>query len=86
MRIDIYLKLTGVFKTRSIAGKACRSGSVSLNEKEARSSSVIKVEDIIKVAVSPHDEIAYEVLAIPATKQVSCKERPKYIRMMQDSE
>jgi len=33
LRIDLFLSLTGVFKTRSVAGKACRTGHVTLNGK-----------------------------------------------------
>lgn len=86
LRIDIYLKLTGVFKTRTIAGKACRSGLVYLNGKEAASSSGVEAQDIIKVTAFPDTAVFYEVLAIPAAKQVSRKERPSYIRRLAGAE
>jgi len=80
LRIDIFLRLTGVFKTRSIAGKACRGGSVFMNGQKVRPSSTVIPTDSIRIILPSGTESCYEVLAVPESGQVSRKEREMYIR------
>ena len=48
-RIDKYLWSVRVYKTRSEAADACRSGRVKVNEMEAKASKEIKSGDIVSV-------------------------------------
>lgn len=48
-RIDKYLWSIRVYKTRSEATDACKSGKVSVNEMEAKASKMIEKDDVITV-------------------------------------
>lgn len=80
MRIDIYLKLIGIFKTRTIANKACKAGYVSISEKKVNSSKEIHEGDILGVVKPDGSVLTIEVLKIPSMKQVSRKDRQEYFR------
>ena len=79
MRIDLFLGLTGVFRTRSTAGKACRSGHVTLNGKRARPSMEVKPGDAISSERPDGVSLTVEVLAVPASKQVPRRDRGLYV-------
>ena len=49
VRIDKYLWAIRVFKTRSDAAEACRTGKVAVGGQNAKSSKAIKAGDIITV-------------------------------------
>lgn len=49
MRIDKYLKVSRLIKRRTLANEACETGHVSINGKEAKPSSEVKVGDIIEI-------------------------------------
>ena len=79
MRLDLYLRITGVFKTRTIAVKACRNGFVTVNGATAKTSSEVKENDVIQ-AVRPDGTLqTYRVLKVPSGSQVSKKDREEYI-------
>lgn len=79
MRIDLFLRMTGVFKTRTIAAKACKSGFVTLNGTPAKVSSEIREKDVIQ-AVRPDGTLqTYTVLKVPTGNQIPKKDRGSYI-------
>lgn len=49
MRLDKYLKVSRLIKRRTIAKEACAKGRVQINGKVAKSSSDVKVGDILKL-------------------------------------
>ena len=49
MRLDKYLKVTRLIKRRTIANEACDAGKVLVNDKVARASYDIKVDDVIEI-------------------------------------
>lgn len=49
MRIDKFLKITRLIKRRTIATKACKEGNVFINDKVAKASTKVRVNDIIKI-------------------------------------
>ncbi len=75
MRIDLYLKVTGLLKTRSIASKAIASGAVELNGVKAKSSSSVSVGSKISLIKPDGTRITLNVLEVPTSKNVSRKDR-----------
>lgn len=63
MRIDKYLKLARIIKRRTIAQEACDHQRVSVNGKAAKSSTIVKVGDIIEIRFGAQTS-KYEVLEI----------------------
>lgn len=50
MRLDKFLKVSRIIKRRTIANEACDNGRVKVNEKVARASYDVKVNDKISVS------------------------------------
>lgn len=63
MRLDKFLKVSRLIKRRSVANDACDTGHVSVNGKEGKPGTTIKVGDIIGVRFG-ESYTEYEVLAI----------------------
>jgi len=82
MRIDRFLKLAGLLKSRSLAGKACQGGFVVVNGSVSRSSLTVKPDDRIRLTNPDGSVITVEVLEIPSSKQVSRIERKKLYRIL----
>ena len=77
VRIDKYLWSVRIFKTRSDAAEACRTGKVHINGNEAKSSKVIKKSDHISVRKGP---IKYEYIIIePIDKRQGAQLVDKYV-------
>ena len=51
MRLDKYLKVTRLIKRRTIANEACDAGKVLVNDKPARASYDVKINDIITICL-----------------------------------
>ena len=49
MRLDKYLKVSRIIKRRTVAKEICDAGRVTINGRAAKSSSDIKVGDIIEI-------------------------------------
>ncbi len=49
MRLDKYLKVSRIIKRRTIANEACDAGRVMVNNKVARASYDVKINDVIQV-------------------------------------
>ncbi len=49
MRLDKYLKVSRIIKRRTVANEACDAGRVFVNDKVARASYDVKINDIIRV-------------------------------------
>ncbi len=80
MRTDVYLKLTGIFKTRTVAGKACKAGCVAIGGSAVKSSHEISRGDILEITKPDGSVLSIEILDIPSGKQVSRKERPLFFK------
>jgi ribosomal 50S subunit-recycling heat shock protein len=70
MRLDKYLKVSKLIKRRTQAQVACKNNRVYLNNHFAKSSSMVKVGDEIKI-VSPVMMLRVKVLQIPVNNQYS---------------
>jgi ribosomal 50S subunit-recycling heat shock protein len=82
MRLDKFLKISLIFKTRSSAEKAIDNGNVYLNGKPAKPASLIKVGDKMTI-VFPIKKVEYEILEIKE-KNVSKKEAKELIRLISE--
>ncbi len=49
MRLDKYLKVTRLIKRRTVANEACDAGKIMVNDKIARASYDVKIDDIITI-------------------------------------
>jgi ribosomal 50S subunit-recycling heat shock protein len=63
MRIDKYLKVSRLIKRRTVAKEMVDGGTVSINGKDAKPSSEIKVGDQVFLRLGKH-RITFEVLAV----------------------
>jgi ribosomal 50S subunit-recycling heat shock protein len=86
MRIDQFLKLAGLLKSRSLAGKACQGGFVVVNGSVVRSSLTVKPDDRIELTRPDGSVITVEVIEIPSSKQVSRGDRKKLYRILHSLE
>ena len=70
MRLDKFPKVTKLIKRRTQAQVACKNNHVFLNDHLAKSSSLVKVGDEIKI-VSPVMILRIKVLQIPENNRFS---------------
>ena len=70
MRLDKFLQLARLIKSRKFAKEACERGYVFLNGRQAKPSAQVKPGDRVVLDL-PKGLIEIEVLAIPETKTIS---------------
>ncbi len=63
MRIDKYLKVSRIIKRRTVAQEACEGGKVTINGKVAKSSSEVKVGDVLSLQFGART-VTVEVLEV----------------------
>ena len=63
MRLDKYLKVSRIIKRRSVANDACGTGHITVNGKEAKAGTDVRVGDVIGVRFG-EKYTEYEVLTI----------------------
>ena len=63
MRLDKYLKVSRIIKRRSVANDACGTGHITVNGKEAKPGTDVRVGDVIGVRFG-EKYTEYEVLSI----------------------
>ena len=79
MRLDKYLKVSRLIKRRTIAQEACDAGRVKINDKVAKSSTKVKVGDIIEIGFG-NKSVKVRVLDIQdTTKKEEAKDLFEYI-------
>lgn len=69
MRLDKYLKVSRIIKRRTIANQLCDAGKVLVNDKIARASYNVKINDIIKISLGDHDTKVEVISIMPAIKK-----------------
>ncbi|NLD59519.1 MAG: RNA-binding S4 domain-containing protein [Clostridiales bacterium] len=63
MRLDKYLKVSRIIKRRSVANDACSTGHITVNGKEGKPGTDVKVGDVLGIRFGER-YTEYEVLAI----------------------
>lgn len=76
MRIDVFLRLAGILRTRSLAGDACDGGFVSINGRTAKPAARISAGDRIDMSMPDGRDASFIVDALPAGRQVARRDRP----------
>nr|NQU92613.1 RNA-binding S4 domain-containing protein [Bacteroidota bacterium] len=77
VRIDKWLWSVRVYKTRSLASAACRSGKVKIDDIEVKPSREVKLGDIVVVTINPQFKRTLKVLKL-LDNRVSAKLVPDY--------
>ena len=78
VRIDIWLWAVRLFKTRSLAGAACRGSKVKVNGEIVKPSKILRVGDMLDIQ-KDKSQITVEVLNV-LKKRVSAKEAINFKR------
>lgn len=81
MRIDVFLSLVGIFRTRSASGRAVSEGFVLSGDRALKPSHVVGEGDRITVVRPDGRRLTIEVTAVPEGRQVSRKERGRFYRV-----
>jgi ribosomal 50S subunit-recycling heat shock protein len=84
LRIDKFFKLSRIIKRRTEAKKACDSGSVMLNGKNAKAGDNVKPNDKIKIFFR-HKILEIEVLEIP-TGNISIADSSRLYKIIKEEE
>ncbi len=78
MRLDKWLKITRLFKTRAKAISSCQSRHVKVNGKTAKPSRIIKIEDTISIQFSNRNR-SFDVVGIAQKSLPAAEARELYI-------
>ena len=81
MRLDKYLKVSRLIKRRTVANEACDAGKVLVNDKPARASYDIKVDDIITLTLGAR-QLRAQVVSVQET--VAKNDAPMLYRILND--
>ena len=85
MRVDLFLKLMGVTKTRMAAKRLCDTGKVLLSGKGLKPSHELEGGEILLINL-PFKETKLKVLAIPTAKSVAKSDRSQFFRVESSQE
>ncbi len=66
MRLDKYLKVSRLIKRRTVANEACDAGKVLVNDKPARASYEVKIDDVITLSLGAR-QLRAQVVSIQET-------------------
>lgn len=66
MRLDKYLKVSRLIKRRTVANEACDAGKVLVNDKVARASYDVKVDDVIMLNLGVR-QLKVQVVSVQET-------------------
>lgn len=79
MRLDKYLKVSRLIKRRTVANEACDAGKVLVNDKVARASYDVKVDDIIMLNLGVR-QLKVQVVSVQET--VAKNDAPMLYRIL----
>ena len=81
MRLDKYLKVSRIIKSRPVAKEVCDAGRISINGRPAKAGSEVKVGDMLHVSYGSR-RLEVEVLAIAET--IRANEADSLYRVISD--
>jgi ribosomal 50S subunit-recycling heat shock protein len=81
LRVDLFLKLMGITKTRMAAKRLCEQGGVFIGPHPLKPSHELKGGEEIKILL-PRREILLKVTALPGAKGVAKADRPKFVEIL----
>ena len=84
MRLDLYLKKTGVVRQRSLAKEICDAGAVHVNGHPAKPAQMLRPGDRIDLRFA-HRLLALRVLEIPHGN-LAKRDVPRYVEVVSDTE
>jgi len=82
VRLDLFLRNTGLIKRRALAHDACESGAVLVEGKPGRPGQAVRPGQQIAI-LWPHRLLEIEVLALPA-RPVGREERARCFRVIRE--
>ncbi len=82
MRLDVFLKISGLAKNRTFAKALCDKNKVLINETSAKASKEVHEGDILFIDYGAK-KIKIRVKKIPEKKSVSRKERRELYEIME---
>jgi ribosomal 50S subunit-recycling heat shock protein len=77
MRVDLYLKLMGVTKTRMLAKRLCDRGKVFLGGKAIKPSQEVLAGETLELFL-PQKELKLKIAEMPTLKSVAKSERTQF--------
>ena len=86
MRLDKYLKVSRIIKRRTVAKEVCEGGRVSINDKAAKASTVVKEGDIIEIQFANRSLKARIINIIEHVKKENAKEMYEILEGEEDKE
>lgn len=81
MRLDKYLKVSRLIKRRTVANEACDAGKVLVNDKVARASYDVKVDDVIMLSLGVR-QLKVQVVSVQET--VAKNDAPMLYRVLSE--
>jgi ribosome-associated heat shock protein Hsp15 len=81
MRLDLFLKISRIAKTRTEAQRLCSAGEVSINGAVAKASRTVATGEVIRID-SGNGSKSFEILVVPGSKQVSKAESRELTRQI----
>ena len=84
MRLDLYLKKTGVVRHRSVAKEICDAGAASVNGRPAKPGQSLRPGDRIDIKFAER-ALALRVLGIPHGN-LAKRDVPRYVEVVSDTE
>ena len=79
MRLDKFLKVSRLIKSRTVANEACDAGRVTVNDKPAKASVQVKPGDVIEIQFGTRNVRVEVVKLQDTTKKEEAAELFKYI-------
>ena len=83
MRLDKFLKVSRIIKRRSVANDACDTGHVTVNGKDAKPGTSIRVGDVLGVRFGERLH-RYEILSV--SEHVMKQDAAAMYRLLEDEE
>ncbi len=82
MRLDKYLKVSRLIKRRTVANEACDAGKVFVNDKPARASYDVKIDDVISITLGAR---SLRVQVVSIQEAIGKNDAAMLYRILQDN-